>query len=115
MRQERGVTLYWDGPTHFAGTGAGVYNGEYLKAGFMAQDLKEFEQLYRSQIELGIDHPQIIGMGWCGYYETPSSRSGLVDSRTDEPLSELIEIVSRWNTWMQRQHTERYESLAQES
>jgi hypothetical protein len=93
------VTRCWDGPIHLADTGAGVFQAPYPKAAYTCADLDEFERVYRGLLELGIEHPQIIGMGWCGYYETPSSRSGLVDSRDDEPLQERVEVVQRWNAW----------------
>ena len=95
------VTRVWDGPIHLADTGAGIYNGQYPKSAYMCRDLEEFEQLYHSYMEVGMTHPQLIGFGWCGYYETPSSRSGLVDSRNDEPLVERVEIMKRWNQWME--------------
>lgn len=96
------TTLNWDGPIHLADTGAGVYDPErWTKAGFMTRDLEEFEALYRSLMTAGLDHPQLIGFGWCGYYETPTSRSGVVDSRNDEPIQERAAIMSKWNRWME--------------
>ena len=68
------VTRHWDGPIHLADTGAGIYNGETPKAGYMVRDINEFENLYKSLLRTGIEHPQVIDIGWCGYYETPSSR-----------------------------------------
>ena len=93
------VTRHWDGPIHLADTGAGIYNGDYPKSAYMTRDLAEYEALYRSHMQAGLAHPQIIGMGWCGYYETPSHRSGIVDARDDEPLTERIEVMTRWNNW----------------
>ena len=56
---------------------------------------------------MGVEHPQIIGFAWCGFYETPppSNRSGIVDCRTGEPLPERLDIVKRWNAWMRENHT----------
>lgn len=98
------VTRVWDGPIHLADTGAGIYNGSYPKSAYLCRDLDEFEQLYRSYMEVGLTHPQLIGFGWCGYYETPSSRSGLVDSRTDEPLQERVDVMKKWNHWMEERY-----------
>jgi hypothetical protein len=103
------VTRHWDGPIHLADTGAGIYNGSYPKSAYMTRDLAEFEALYRSHMEAGLTHPQIIGMGWCGYYETPASRSGVVDARTDDPLEEKVAVMQRWNAWMETAYTERYQ------
>lgn len=97
------VTRFWDGPIHLADTGAGIYNGEYPKAAYMCADLDEYEALYRGYMEMGISHPQLIGLGWCGYYETPSSRSGIVDSRNDESLTERVDIMKKWNVWQTRE------------
>ena len=97
------VTRVWDGPIHLADTGAGIYNGTFPKAAYMCADLEEYEALYRGYMTMGLEHPQLIGLGWCGYYETPSSRSGLVDSRDDEPLAERVEILQRWNRWQDDQ------------
>ena len=65
-------------------------------------------------MEAGLEHPQLVGFGWCGYYETPSSRSGLVDSRTDEPLADRLEVVRKWNGWMEEAYGERMALLAQQ-
>lgn len=94
------VTRVWDGPIHLADTGAGIYNGEYPKSAYMCRDLDEFDELYQSYMDSGLTHPQLIGFGWCGYYETPSSRSGLVDSRNDQPLADRVVIMRKWNRWM---------------
>ncbi|MEM7013232.1 MAG: hypothetical protein AAF585_17310 [Verrucomicrobiota bacterium] len=87
------------GPIHLADTGAGIYEGEPAKAGYMARDLAEFEEVYRGLAEIAIEHPQAIGFGWCGFYETPhpGGRSGLVDCKTGDPIPERLEIVKRWN------------------
>ncbi len=95
------VTLYWDGPLLLGDTGAAVYDGRQPKSGYMCRNLKEYEELYRGLMEAGLSHPQLVGFGWCGYYETPSSRSGVVDSRNDEPLGERVEIMKKWNLWME--------------
>ncbi len=102
------VTRHWDGPIHLADTGAGVYTGGSAKAAFTAGDLGEFEEVYAGMMQMGVEHPQIIGFGWCGYYETPhpGGRSGLVDCRTDEPLQDRLQVVQRWNGWMDRQMSE---------
>jgi|GEM_PF-636268 len=93
------ATRHWDGPIHLADTGAGIYNGEVAKAGFTAANLNEFEKVYSGLITMARDHPQIIGFGWCGFYETPapSNRSGLVDVRTGDPISDRLQIMKRWN------------------
>lgn len=103
------VTRTWDGPIHLADTGAGIYDGGYAKSAYQAGDLLEFEELYRSYMEVGLTHPQLIGFGWCGYYETPSSRSGLVDSRDDEPLQERVAVMKKWNLWMEDRYRKRFE------
>ena len=97
------ATRVWDGPIHLADTGAGIYEGGLPKAAYQARDLNEFEKVYAGLMQMGLEHPQIIGFGWCGYYETPhpGGRSGLVDVATDEPLVDRLEIVQRWNQWMQ--------------
>ena len=65
----------------------------------MCADAEEFGEVYSAYVRLGIEHPQVIGMGWCGYYETPCARSGLVDSRNDEPDMAKIEQIKKWNDW----------------
>jgi hypothetical protein len=99
------ATRHWDGPILLADTGAGVYEGEPAKAGYQSANLAEFEACYRGLMEMTVEHPQIIGFGWCGWYETPhpGGRSGLVDVRTDEPLPERLAIVKKWNAWMAEQ------------
>lgn len=102
------VTRHWDGPIHLADTGAGIYNGRTPKSAYMCRDLAEWEALYRSHMEAGLSHPQIIGMGWCGYYETPASRSGVVDAVTDEPRQDLVNVMVKWNAWMEREYKALY-------
>lgn len=99
------ATRYWEGPIHLADTGAGVYQPPTAKAGFTSRDINEFEKVYAGLMRMGVEHPQIIGFGWCGFYETPppSNRSGLVDVRTGQPLPARLEIMTRWNSWMKSQ------------
>lgn len=104
------VTRVWDGPIHLADTGAGIYNGKYPKSTWQCANLEEFDELYRSYMEVGLSHPQLIGFGWCGYYETPSSRSGLVDSRNDEPLDDRVAVMRKWNRWMEAKYPGRFSS-----
>jgi hypothetical protein len=90
-----------------ADAGAGVNSGETPNAGNLTADINEFEQVYSGLMKMGIEHPQIIGFGWCGFYETPgpTNRSGLVDARNGDPLPERVEIVQRWNDWMKVQYS----------
>ena len=93
------VTRHWDGPILIADGGAGVYHGEPRKSGWAARDLAEYEAVYAGQVELSVDHPQVIGFAWCGFYETPapSNRGGIVDVATGEPIPGRIDVVKRWN------------------
>ena len=102
------ATRVWDGPIHLADTGAGVYSGEIPKSGYQARDLADFERVYAGMMHMGIEHPQIIGFGWCGFYETPhpGGRSGLVDVATGEALPERLDVVRRWNRWMAEKYEE---------
>jgi len=61
-------------------------------------------------METGIEHPQIIGFGWCGYCETPhpGGRGGLIDCRNDEPLADREAIVRKWNDWMEQHYIDLY-------
>jgi len=34
-----------------------------------------------------------------------------VDSRNDEPLEERIEVISRWNHWMEKEYTALFAAL----
>lgn len=103
------ATRVWDGPIHLADTGAGVYAGEPPKSSYQARDLNEFEKVYAGMMKMGVEHPQIIGFGWCGFYETPhpGGRSGLVDVATGTPIPERLEIMKRWNQWMKDQYETR--------
>lgn len=104
------ITPYWDGPIHLADTGAGVYSGGRIKSGYTAADLQEFEHVYRGLMSAGVDHPQVIGMGWCGYYEN-STRSGLVQVADDRPLTPRVKIVKKWNGWIEQEHAKLYRQL----
>ena len=108
------ATRHWNGPIHLADTGACVYEHEPAKSGYQAADLAEWEAVYRGMMEMGLEHPQVIGFGWCGYYETPhpGGRAGLIDCRTDEPLPERAEIVKKWNAWMEQEYAALYKKLA---
>lgn len=106
------VTRHYDGPILLADTGAGIYDGSYAKSTYQTRDLAEFEQLYESHMRAGLSHPQLVGLGWCGYYETPSSRSGIVDARTDEALEARVAVMEKWNAWMEDAFAERIARLA---
>jgi hypothetical protein len=103
------ATRNWNGPILLADTGAGVFTGGTAKAGYQARDLFEFEEVYSGMMTMSVEHPQIIGFGWCGWFETPhpGGRSGIVDVRTDEPHPDILAIVKKWNSWMaeKAQHT----------
>ncbi|MCG6156362.1 hypothetical protein [Rubinisphaera margarita] len=96
------ATRVWDGPIHLADTGAGIYSGGVPKSTYQARDLAEFEKVYAGMMQMGVEHPQIIGFGWCGFYETPhpGGRAGLVDVATGEPLRDRLHVVQRWNEWI---------------
>ena len=97
------ATRNWNGPVLLADTGGGIYKGEPAKSAYQSADLEEYEKVYGGLVEMSMDHPQIIGFGWCGYYETPhpGGRSGLVDVHNDEPLPELIPVIKKWNARME--------------
>ncbi|MBB3209206.1 hypothetical protein FHS27_005044 [Rhodopirellula rubra] len=99
------ATRHWDGPIHLADTGAGIFHGPIAKAGYMAADLNELEKVYAGMMKMSVENPQIIGFGWCGFYETPhpGGRSGLVDVETGEPLPDRLEVMLHWNDWIQKQ------------
>jgi hypothetical protein len=109
------VTRHWDGPIHLADTGAGIYNGKYAKSAYMTRDLEAYEALYRSHMEAGLTHPQVVGMGWCGYYETPAHRSGVVDAVTDEPIAGKVAAMETWNRWMEAEYTALYNRVTTQS
>jgi hypothetical protein len=92
----------WDGPILLADTGAGIYEGEPGKSAYEARDLEEYSQVYGGLIEMSMEHPQIIGFGWCGWYESPhpKARSGIVRVEDDEPLEDRIEVIREWNQKM---------------
>ena len=99
-RELEQVTRVWDGPIILADTGAGVYKpGEPCKSCYMCKDNKEYAKIYGGLLKIGLEHPQIIGVGWCGFYETPSprGRSGIVDVSNDEPLKERVEELKKLN------------------
>jgi hypothetical protein len=100
MRLET-ATRHWDGPILLADTGVGIYEGEPAKTGYQAADFAEYERCYIDLVTLGVEHPQIIGFGWCGWFETPhpGGRSGLVEVRNDAPLLDRVEIAKKWNAW----------------
>ncbi|HUU28439.1 MAG TPA: hypothetical protein VM123_11560 [archaeon] len=101
------VTPYWDGPIHLADTGANVYQGGKIKSGFTTGDYQEFEDLYQSLMQAGLDHPQIIGTGWCGYYES-AGRGGIVHVEDDSPVTERVEVMKKWNFWMEEQYARKF-------
>lgn len=96
------ATRNWDGPIHLADTGACIFSLGTNRSGYQAKDLAEFEAVYSGLVKMGVEHPQIVGLGWCGFYETPppGARGGIVDVRTGDPLRERLEVIQRWNSWM---------------
>ena len=99
------ATRHWTGPIHLADTGACVYSPGMTRSGYQAKDLMEFETVYSDLMRMGVEHPQVIGFGWCGFYETPppGARGGLVDVRTGNAIPARMEIVRKWNRWMEQQ------------
>ena len=99
------ATRHWDGPIHLADTGACIFSPEITRSGYQAKDLAEFEAIYSGLMQMGVEHSQIVGFGWCGFYETPppGARGGIVDVRTGDPLPERLETIQKWNQWMEGQ------------
>lgn len=97
------ATRHWDGPVLLADTGASPPREGGAASGYATRDAAEYEAIWRGLMEMGLQHPQIVGFGWCGYYDTPapSPRSGLVDCRTDEPIAERVAVAAKWNAWME--------------
>ena len=93
------VTRVWDGPVLLADTGAHVYAGDPRKSGWPAADEAEYAAVYRSLAEFAAAHPQIVGWGWCGFYEIPhpGGRGGLVDVQTGEPIPERLDALREAN------------------
>ena len=100
------ATRVWDGPIHLADTGAGIYTGDLPKSTYQTRNIAEFEHVYAGMMQMGIEHPQIIGFGWCGFYETPhpGGRSGLVNVATGKPLPDRLDVMKRWNQWMKEKY-----------
>lgn len=103
------ATRHWDGPIHLADTGAGIYEGEPPRAGYTSRDLNEFGEVYAGMAEMTLEHPQIIGFGWCGFYETPhpGGRSGLVDVSTGEPIPERLKLMQQTNARLAKAESNR--------
>ncbi len=97
------ATRHWGGPIHLADTGACVFTPGTQRSGYQARDIREFEEVYSGLMHMGADHPQVIGFGWCGFYETPppGARGGIVDVRTGEPLPDRLNVIRKWNSWME--------------
>jgi len=96
------VTPHWTGPIHLADTGAGINSPTNKKSGYMCKDIQEFDQLYGGLMRAGLSHPQLIGFGWCGYYDS-DGRSGIVDVQTDDPLDDQVNVMCKWNAWFQEE------------
>jgi hypothetical protein len=96
------ATRNWNKPILLADTGAGIYQAEPPKSGFQARDLQEFEEAYSGLVKMSIEHPQIIGFGWCGWFETPNERgrSGVVSVVNDEPEEQKLNVMMKWNNYM---------------
>ncbi|MBM3725534.1 MAG: twin-arginine translocation signal domain-containing protein [Acidobacteria bacterium] len=94
------ATRHWDGPILLADTGAAIYAGEPPKQGYQARDLAEWEEVYGGMMRMSVEHPQIIGFGWCSWYEMPQGRVGIVDSATEAPIADRVAVVKKWNAWM---------------
>lgn len=93
------ATRNWDGPILLADTGAGIYYEDPPKSTYQVADLAEYEEVYSSLIRMSMEHPQIIGFGWCGYYESPhpGGRSGLLEVSDEAPVTNLMPVVKKWN------------------
>ena len=55
-----------------------------------------------SDTQAGLSHPQVVGFGWCGYYDS-KERSGIVDVKTDDPIEDQVAVMRKWNNWFQKE------------
>ena len=95
------VLCHWDGPILVADVGAHVWNPDRIKSGCPVQDADELAEFYREHIKLGALHPQIIGLAWCGYWNTTVHHSGLRDAATNALDQALIGTMREANAWAQ--------------
>jgi len=91
------ATPAWSGPILLADTGVSIQREGSPRHGYMCRDIDEFATVYRGLLELCASHPQIIGFAWCGYYDMPMYRHGIVDVATDEPLSDMVDVMAAAN------------------
>ncbi len=96
------ATRNWNGPILLADTGAGIYYGDPPKSTYQARNIAEYEEVYSGLVKMSMEHPQIIGFGWCGYYESPhpGGRSGLMEVKDESLVPNLVPIVKKWNSKM---------------
>jgi hypothetical protein len=107
MDNLREPLTYWDKPIFAADVGGRVYDGKPDKSGGLVSSYEELEQFYWDHIRLGIEHPQIIGLAWCGYWETTVHHSGLVYPHTNDFNQDMAQFMQSANDWAQAALAER--------
>ncbi len=100
MRNLREILIHWDKPILAADVGARAYDGR-IKSGALLEDDEAVGQFYWEHVRLGVAHPLLIGIAWCGYWETTAHHSGIVDCRTEEVNQTILNAMIDANRWAQ--------------
>ena len=50
-------------------------------------------------VKLGVEHPQFIGLAWCGYWETTNHHSGVRDGVSGRVNNTVVAQMRMANAW----------------
>lgn len=98
LRNLHDILIHWRKPILLGDVGARIYNG-LVKSGFLVDSQDAQNQFYEEHIRMGVSHPQLLGLVWCGYWETSGHFSGIRDCTTNEVNQSLVETMTQWNQW----------------
>ncbi|RMD80880.1 MAG: hypothetical protein D6820_06105 [Lentisphaerae bacterium] len=100
MENLRSTFMVWEKPILIADCGARPYDGQ-LKSGHWVKSDRDVGRFLRAHYELAIQHPSLVGLLWCGYWETSVAHSGICHWITGQPNAKLVRAFSRHNHWVQ--------------
>jgi hypothetical protein len=114
METLRETLVYWDKPILVSDVGATKFDGRFKSGSFLAS-YDEVGEFYWDHLRLGLQHPQIIGLAWCGYWETTTHHSGLVDPASGRINNTVADAMREANSWVQSALATKVEASRAES
>ena len=102
MRNLRPILSYWKKPIFPADVDGRVWDRRE-KSGAKLRNDEAVGEFYWDHLRMGIEHPQLIGIAWCSYWETTVHHSGVKDPLTGDVNTTVVNAMKEANAWAKKE------------